>query len=82
MEDTRSVAGWLGGQELLTGNTLMVDEVVSTIGSIQAFGLLRAAQFFTLHKLNLAVVCPIENNHLKEMLECPFFLLPAATPLW
>src|SRR4030042_787744 len=35
MEDTRSVAGWLGGQELLLGDILSVDQVVSIIDSIQ-----------------------------------------------
>ncbi|MCK4963628.1 MAG: insulinase family protein, partial [Dehalococcoidia bacterium] len=29
MEDTRSVAGWMGGQELLTGQVRTVDEVAS-----------------------------------------------------
>jgi predicted Zn-dependent peptidase len=70
MEDTRSVAGWLGGQELLLGNILTVDEVVSTIDSVQADDLPRVAQqIFTLHKLNLAVVGPVDNHCLKEILQ-------------
>ena len=70
MEDTRAVAGWLGGQELLLGNILTVDDVASIIDSIQGEDLLRVAQqLFNLHKLNLAVVGPVENNDLKDILE-------------
>jgi len=69
MEDTRSVAGWLGIQELLLGKIHTVDQVVSIIDSIQADDLNRVAQSLLIgDKLNLAVVGPIEDNHLEDLL--------------
>jgi len=70
MEDTRSVAGWLGGQELLLGDILSVDQVVSIIDSIQADDLLRVAQeLLAGERLNLAVVGPVEEKHLEGLLQ-------------
>jgi len=70
MEDTRSVAGWLGGQELLLGDILSVDQVVSIIDSIQADDLVRVAEeLLAGEKLNLAVVGPVEEEHLEELLQ-------------
>ena len=70
MEDTRSVIGWLGGQELLLGKILSIDEVVSIVDSIQADDLLRVAhQLLIAKKLNLAVVGPVEEKHLEELLQ-------------
>ena len=69
MEDTRSVAGWLGAQELLLGKILTVDQLVSIIDSIRADDLLRVAQeLFTADKLNLAVVGPVEEKQLEGLL--------------
>ena len=69
MEDTRSVAGWLGGQELLLGEILNVDEIVSIIDSIEADDLLRVARkLFITDKLNLAVVGPMEEKQLEGLL--------------
>lgn len=34
MEDSRSVAGWMGSQEVLAGNILSVDEVIAIVESI------------------------------------------------
>lgn len=69
MEDTRSVAGWLGGQELLLGKILTVDELVSIVDSIQADDLLRVAQQLLIaDKLNLAVVGPVKDKRLEELL--------------
>ena len=34
MEDSRNVAGWLGGQEMLTGGILTLDEVIAIIEAI------------------------------------------------
>ena len=36
MEDTRNVAGWMGGQELLMGHIRTVDEVVSILDAVTA----------------------------------------------
>ncbi|MFC1968037.1 M16 family metallopeptidase [Chloroflexota bacterium] len=63
MEDSRSVAGWLGGQELLTGRILTVDDVVSIIEAITPDDLQRVARELLVgYKLNLAVVGPVDNE--------------------
>ena len=60
MEDTRSVAGWIGGQELLRGEIKTVDEIVSLIDAITADDLRRVAQnLFNSKGLNLAMVGPV-----------------------
>jgi predicted Zn-dependent peptidase len=64
MEDSRSVAGWLGGQELLTGQIYTVDEVASIIDAITVDDLKRvAAQMLVTEKINVAVVGPIDGEH-------------------
>ncbi|MBI2864446.1 MAG: insulinase family protein [Chloroflexi bacterium] len=63
MEDTRSVASWLGGQELLTGRILTVDEVVAIIDAVNPDDLRRMAQqIYTTDKLNMAVVGPFKSQ--------------------
>jgi len=63
MEDTRNVAGWMGGQELLTGRILTADEVVSIIDAITPEDLERVARdLFITEKLNLAIVGPISGG--------------------
>ena len=71
MEDTRSVAGWLGGQELLLGKVLTVDEVISIIDSIQTSNIKQVAQSILLNeKLNLAVVGPVaEEDKVEGLLQ-------------
>ena len=44
MEDTRSVAGWLGSQELLLGEILTVDEVVARIDAVTRDDVLRVGR--------------------------------------
>lgn len=69
MEDTRSVAGWLGGQELLIGQVLTVDEVVSRLEAITTQDLERLARSLILpQKLNLAVVGPLAHSDRLENL--------------
>jgi len=69
MEDTRSVAGWMGGQELMQGKILTVDEVVSIVDSIQSDDLLRVAeQVIVADKLNLAVVGPVKEELVEELI--------------
>ena len=69
MEDTRSVAGWLGGQEFLLRNILTVDEVVSIIDSIQVDDMIRVArELFVPEGLNLAVVGPVEEKDIQGLL--------------
>jgi predicted Zn-dependent peptidase len=69
MEDTRSVSGWMGGQELLTGRILTVDEVVSIVDAITASDMQRVARdLFHTGKLNLALVGPVRNKSRLEKL--------------
>lgn len=69
MEDTHNVAGWMGGQELLLGNILNIDEVVSIIDSINIEDLARVAQSILIGKrLNLAIVGPVDDNKLEGLL--------------
>ncbi len=69
MEDTRSVAGWMGGQELLTGHIRTVDEVVSIIDSIAPEELKRVARgLLVTERLNLAIVGPLEGRKRLESL--------------
>ena len=63
MEDSRIVANWLGGQEILTGQILTVDEVVSLIEAVTTEDLKRVArQLLSSEKLNLAVVGPVKKE--------------------
>ncbi len=60
MEDSRSVAGWIGGQELLTERILTVDEVVSMVDGITVEELQQIArELLTGEKLRLAIVGPV-----------------------
>ncbi len=69
MEDTRSVSGWMGGQELLTGRILSVDEVVSIVDAITATDMQRVAKELLLtSKVNLALVGPVRNKGRLEKL--------------
>ena len=71
MEDTRSVASWMGGQELLTGRIRTVDEIVSIIDAIALDDLERVArELFTIENLNLAIVGPIaDEDRLHRLLQ-------------
>jgi len=71
MEDSRNVAGWTGGQEILTGHILSIDQVASIIDAITADELKQLAQELLLsNQLRLAVVGPIANDEpLEELLK-------------
>ena len=71
LEDSRSVAGWLGGQEVLTGNILNINQVVSIIDAIIADEIRKLAQeLFTDSQLRLAVVGPVaEDETLVDLLK-------------
>ena len=71
MEDSRSVAGWMGGQELLAGQIRTVDEMVSIIDAITPQDLKRvAAQLLLTEKLNLAIVGPLAGeDRLRSLLK-------------
>jgi predicted Zn-dependent peptidase len=63
MEDSRSVAGWMGGQEILTERILSVDQVTSIIDAITAEELRQLAQeLLVASQLRLAVVGSISRD--------------------
>jgi predicted Zn-dependent peptidase len=63
MEDSRSVAGWMGGQEILNGKILTIDEVIAIIDAVTAEELQKlAGQLLVGEKLRLAVVGPISPD--------------------
>ena len=70
MEDSRNVAGWAGGQEILTGRILSVEEVVSIVDAITAEDLRQLAQGVLVgSQLRLAVVGPlVDQEPLEELL--------------
>jgi predicted Zn-dependent peptidase len=71
MEDSRSVAGWMGGQEVLTGDILSVDQVMSIIDTITAEEIRQLAQELMVgSQLRLAVVGPVADDEpLAELLK-------------
>ena len=71
MEDSRNVAGWLGGQEILTNSILTLDEVISIINSTKAEQLQTIArELIVSNKYRLAVVGPIsDTDTLKNLLK-------------
>jgi predicted Zn-dependent peptidase len=63
LEDSRSVAGWIGGQEILTGDILSVDRVIAEIESITAEELMRVAEELLAEgELRAAVVGPVSPD--------------------
>jgi len=70
MEDSRNVAGWMGGQEILTGRILTVEQVESIIDAITAQEIKQLAQELVIaSQLRMAVVGPINAEEpLEELL--------------
>ncbi|MDO8692238.1 MAG: pitrilysin family protein [Dehalococcoidia bacterium] len=63
MEDTRSVVGWMGAQDLLLDQILEVDEVVDIIEAVTAEDIQRVARdIFLPEKMSLAVVGPFKSD--------------------
>ena len=63
MEDTRSVSGWIGVQELLMGEVRSVDEVVEKVEAVTTDDLQRVANaIFRAETLNLAIVGPYRSE--------------------
>ena len=71
MEDSRNVASWIGGQEILTGNILSVEEITSIIDAITTDELEQIARELLVEsQLRLAIVGPVtENESLEELLK-------------
>ncbi len=69
MEDSRSVSSWVGGQEILTGKILSLEQVISIIDAIRADEISKLAQeLFVGQKLRLAVVGPVSKEEPLEKL--------------
>ncbi len=70
MEDSHSVVGWIGGQEILTERILSVEQVMSTIDAITTAELKQLAQELVVgDHLRLAVVGPVTAEEpLEELL--------------
>jgi predicted Zn-dependent peptidase len=71
LEDSRSVAGWMGGQEILTGRILSIDEVITIIDAITTEELQQLAEELLVGKgLCLAVVGPVPPDEpLEDLLK-------------
>ena len=71
MEDSHAVAGWMGGQEVLSERILSVDQVISTIEAITADELKQLARELMVgSQLRLAVVGPVASSEsLEELLK-------------
>jgi predicted Zn-dependent peptidase len=70
MEDTRSVATWLGAQELLADRILTVDEVVSMLDAVTSRQLTEVAcSLIDTDKLSVAVVGPVSAADLEGRLK-------------
>jgi len=62
MEDSRAVAGWLGGQEILNREILTADQIVSMINAVTLKELTELARELIVDRqLRLALVGPITN---------------------
>jgi len=63
MEDSRNVAGWMGGQEILAGRILSIDQIIAIIDAITTEELRYLASKLLLgEQLRLAVVGPIPQD--------------------
>ncbi|MHB8619696.1 MAG: M16 family metallopeptidase, partial [Chloroflexota bacterium] len=64
LEDTRAVAGWNGGQELLNDRIMEVDEVIEVIDAVTTTDLYDLTQrIFTDDWLHMAAVGPFKKSH-------------------
>jgi len=71
MEDNRNIASWTGGQEILTGRILSIDQVISIIDAITADQLRQLAhELLIADQLRLAIVGPVtDEKPLEEVLK-------------
>lgn len=71
MEDSRSVSGWMGSQEILTGKIQTVDEVIEKIEAVTTANLKQIAnEILAGDKLRLAAVGPIDpDGNWEELLK-------------
>lgn len=71
LEDTRSVAGFLGTFELLENRIVTPEEVAAAIDGVSGEDIVRVAgEFFTPERLNLAIIGPYSDGEkFKKLLE-------------
>ncbi len=71
LEDSRNVANWMGGQEILTGRIFTVDQIVSIIDAITIEELEQLARELLVGShLRLAVVGPVADDEpLEDLLK-------------
>ncbi len=63
MEDTRSVSGWLGGQEILTGEIKSPEDVVAKLDAVTSEDVSRVIKtILRTETLNLAIVGPHRSD--------------------
>lgn len=63
LEDSRSVASWLGGQEVLTGKIITPDELIAIIDAITSDDIVRLAnELINDNELRLSVVGPVRSE--------------------
>lgn len=63
MEDTRTVSGWLGSQELLTNRVRTADEVVELLDAVTTADLARVArELILIDQLSVAIVGPFRSD--------------------
>ncbi|HLH74022.1 MAG TPA: pitrilysin family protein [Chloroflexota bacterium] len=70
LEDTRSIAAWLGAQELLLNEIMTVEDVIAQIDQVEVVDLQRLAQqLFVPENLCLAVIGPYrsEDRFVKQL---------------
>ena len=70
-EDSRHVAGWLGGQEILTGRILTLEDVNSLVNAVTAADIKKlAGGLIDRSKMRLAVVGPAQKSEpLRKLVE-------------
>jgi predicted Zn-dependent peptidase len=69
MEDSRYVAGWMGGQEVLTGGVLTVDQVSAILDAVSPAEIKKLAEeLITTDDMRLAVVGPTRRTASLEAL--------------
>ena len=63
MEDSRSVASWLGAQELLNNRVQTVEQVIAEVDAVTTDDVLRVANSLLVsEKVNLAIVGPYRSD--------------------
>jgi predicted Zn-dependent peptidase len=71
LEDSRHVAGWLGGQEILSGRILTLDDVNTLVDGITATDIKNlAGRLISRNLMRLAVVGPLQKPQpLRRLIE-------------